>query len=460
MRKTLKIYFHRNRKYLRTKINSSVFTVSDAEYDLGPYYINMLESLDFPLTITFSLRRVKPSIERRMIKKIIAERKTEFETSINHKTGGKSTLKKHVEDAERILHELDSENSRIFDTSLCIKISSDHPVGLKERSDRLVETLGYLGMETTSEPHWLETRPFTSMQKLKGTKYLMNSKAISQIIPLYFTPRETTDGVFIGVDDLNEKPVFMNPFNENSHNILVIGETGSGKSFFVKLIMHRLLVNNVCTKFFVFDPLNEYPPSLFKGKASIVEITKHGEVLTQKQLNGYSGLENEENVMERKEIIIARFQAADDFTEEAMKSFLGIANSFMNSGDDRKMLIFDECHIITSIPSGFQGLSSMVRHSRHFNASIVNISQNVDDFLRKDLASIAYNSNRIFVFRTRSMRDEHRNILKLEDFDISPPETLLGGKSDSYSECIVSSGQDVKKLRVLSTTAEMVSLSG
>ena len=83
----------------------------------------------------------------------------------------------------------------------------------------------------------------------------------------------------------------------------------------------------------------------------------------------------------------------------------------------------------------------------------------MDDFLRPELASIAYNSNRIFVFRTRSMRSEHNNVLKLEDFDFAPVHSLLGGKTDSFSECVLSTGKDVKTIRILSTAEERRRLS-
>ncbi len=459
MKRALRINFRRMRNYIRTTRSTSTLILRDADYDLGAYYISMLESLDHPVTVTFSSRRIDPSLQRKMIKKIIAERKTELQTTINPKTGGKSTIRKQVEDAETILNELDAENSKLFDVSLCIKVSSDHPVDLKDRVERLSGMLSHMGMETENDPNWLSSKPLKPTQRLSGKKYLLDSRSLVQIIPLYFTPKTANEGVLIGVDDLNEKPVYLDPFSGNSHNMLIIGETGSGKSFFIKLMIHRLLKNKVCQRIFIFDPLNEYHASIFSEPASFIDLHDDGSMNFQNGSGEFADNELTRHVCENGHIVVVRPSFAGNFSEKAIESITRAANSFMSYGSERKMLIFDECHIITSTPSGFQALNSMVRHSRHFNASVVNLSQNVDDFLRSELASIAYNSNRIFIFRTRSLRDEHKPVLKLEDFDFSPPESLLGGRTDSFSECIVSTGKIARKLRVLSTSDEIKDLS-
>ena len=459
MKKTLKIDFRLKKKYFETNRNSTDGILYDADYEFGPYYINMIESLDFPVTLTFSIRKLNPNLQRKMIKKIIAERKTEFHTSINQKNGEKSTLMKQVEDAERILQELDAENSKLFNASMHIKITSDHPVELKDRFDRLSETLGYLGMEIKNDTGRLVSNRHYPLPIPKGGKYLLNSKSLSSIIPIYFTPKTLPKGILVGIDDINEKPVYIDPFIENSHNMLIIGETGSGKSFLVKLLIHRLMTKHVCEKFFIFDPLNEYPSKIFGGKAIFLYIDTEGKILPSIDHNGFWNDESKGNLSGDQGVVIVRPSDGVDFSERAITSMLELANQFMAAGNEKKMLVFDECHIITSMPAGFNALNSMVRHSRHYNASIVNISQNVDDFLRLELASIAYNSNRIFVFRTRSMRTEHNTVLKLEDFDFAPVHSLLGGKTDSFSECVLSSGKDVKKIRVLSTSEERRILS-
>ncbi len=459
MKKTLKINLKLRKKYIEANGNSTDGILYDADYEFGPYYISMIESLDFPVTLTFSIRKLNPNLQRKMIKKMIAERKTEFHTSINQKSGKKSTLMRQVEDAERILQELDAENSKLFNTSMHIKISSDHPVELKDRFDRLSETLGYLGMEIKNDPgRFVSNHPYF-LPLPKGEKYLLNSKSLSSIIPIYFTPKVMPQGILIGVDDINEKPVYIDPFIENSHNMLIIGETGSGKSFLVKLLIHRLITKHICEKFFIFDPLNEYSSRIFDDKAIFLYMDTEGKILPSSDHNNFGSDESKGNLSGDQDVVIVRPSDGIDFNERAITSMLKLANSFMTAGNDKKMLIFDECHIITSSPAGFNALNSMVRHSRHFNASITNVSQNVDDFLRPELASIAYNSNRIFVFRTRSMRSEHNNVLKLEDFDFAPVHSLLGGKTDSFSECVLSSGKDVKTIRILSTAEERRRLS-
>ena len=65
------------------------------------------------------------------------------------------------------------------------------------------------------------------------------SKLVS-FFPFLFESRGS--GIIIGNEYLTGNPVFFDPYPMSSHNILVMGETGSGKSFFSKILLTRMIV--------------------------------------------------------------------------------------------------------------------------------------------------------------------------------------------------------------------------
>jgi DNA helicase HerA-like ATPase len=114
-----------------------------------------------------------------------------------------------------------------------------------------------------------------------------------------------------------------------------------------------------------------------------------------------------------------------------------------------KVILMEECHIFLSSDKWRKALETMVRHSRHYNTIIMNVSQNVDDFLKTANASIALNSNHIFLFRTRKLGEADLLPLKLDGFDGIRPAALVGGSGFPYSECYHSDGKYCRKLRII-----------
>lgn len=55
---------------------------------------------------------------------------------------------------------------------------------------------------------------------------------------------ETPGGIFLGVNRLTGAPVIYDPWLRMNYNILIVGKSGSGKSYLSKMLLSRLTAKN------------------------------------------------------------------------------------------------------------------------------------------------------------------------------------------------------------------------
>lgn len=93
--------------------------------------------------------------------------------------------------------------------------------------------------------------------------------------PLTTTSFNDSSGIMMGVDIHTALPVFFDLFHKDSdrtsHNLSVIGSTGSGKSFVLKkLIANSINQNNV--KCFIFDCENEFKKQVERNNGEYIDL--------------------------------------------------------------------------------------------------------------------------------------------------------------------------------------------
>lgn len=438
------ISYRKHRNYIETEKFSADLLFTDSDYNSGPYYLTFLESMGIPLDIYTSIRKAGSGNPGKFLKSLIAERRAELRVAGTNSRNN-NFLKKQLSDLERMINLYEKEKATPMDLITIIRIYADHPATLTDRIQRIRTSLEKIGI-------WTEDLPSTSASLSRFLNagfqrkqaYLMSSVDVAHMIPLFREPYTGRSGILLGVDDLSERLHHYDPFRQNSHNILIIGETGSGKSYFAKLMVTRSINAGIVRTAIIFDPLNEYFCKYFNGRCSETHLEEF-EGITDVSVEG-----------KETDVIIVKARPEDIDDDGRLHRFLLKLNSDMmsNKPSEPRMIVIDECHIILRNNVNNKLLGSMVRHSRHFATSIVNVSQNTDDFINEKSGSVAFNSNRIFIFRTRNLRESHRKVLKLEGFSYEPPERLMGGNMHPYSECIVSDGEHCRKIRVISGTDE------
>lgn len=93
---------------------------------------------------------------------------------------------------------------------------------------------------------------------ISNEKTLMIGDAGATLFP-YFSPQYIEqDGIMMGISKKNHSPILVDPFSRNKgHNVLRVGDIGSGKSFASKLFVLRLAMHYSDIEFYIIDPMGD-----------------------------------------------------------------------------------------------------------------------------------------------------------------------------------------------------------
>jgi len=120
----------------------------------------------------------------------------------------------------------------------------------------LVEALGELKEERLETP----LKPFS----VASPVFRIGEEELGKLLKRNFSGRPMEKAVKVGKLLGSEADVFIDASEVLSKHLLVLGTTGSGKSYFTKLFLKRLLEAEPEVKVFVLDPHGEYSAVLKK----------------------------------------------------------------------------------------------------------------------------------------------------------------------------------------------------
>ena len=512
--------FWAGRNYFRIKNYETTYKTIDMTYSMGHSFESIIESFDFPVMAKFKLEPVERQKTERILAGLLSSRHAEMRFHYGKKSHLYEDLKRESGEVEFLSDRVRNQDNTMFYLDMAFSIMGRDPLELKENTYRFESAMNYLGIlnRRISNINERTLRSYFSLKKRRDNPYIIDSRSVSSILPVYSTP-PPGKGVLVGIDSVNEKPVIIDSFENESFNSVIVGETGSGKSFFTKIFLRRSIASGNAGKIFIVDPLNEYNTDMFgpgsveinfrKGDlldlslggsldtdtispmASIISGTIFGDDRMRKEIETHIEAVLRENPEEKTSGIIHRIWSKygmnsvgskglniidseswmrDDIRvvifktnileEETSESLLPelILSIFVYSvltPRTKKMLVIDEAHLALSNRNASGILSNLSRHSRHYMLSIISITQSLDDlFAHRDNKSLLANTSSIFVFRTRSMKEEYAKMLNLEGFGEPDFHSLLGGKTVDYSECFLIKRKRLIKLRVISTENE------
>ncbi|MGC8574246.1 MAG: ATP-binding protein, partial [Thermoplasmata archaeon] len=297
-------------------------------------------------------------------------------------------------------------------------------------------------------------------------------------IPVNYSYTVQDGGTFYGIDEITKAPVFLNRKKFPSSHELVLGMTGFGKSFFIKITMMREKISRgINVK--IIDPLGEYENvglSIGSKKIDLLNM----------EMNMFEKIEYlsiKENVDRALALFITLFDLNTEdkgiidtaltlmfendhsikFLQEFIKNnrpetyskisplFEGSLRKFVtgknpdlrgdviiNLGNIPKRLlsfymllsldlimrineeketnlIIDEAHYLMSEET-VTSLERYLRHARHNNISMILISQSANDFSKsKSTISIMENCSIHILFRHQNVNDEIINFYNLDE---------------------------------------------
>lgn len=223
---------------------------------------------DYPLRVgnawaynLFGIDRTRVVVNVRPIPKLDSERQidkslVEMENKMDktYKSSTQIELDTHMDTLRGLLSDLKNNNEQLFDVNMHITCEES----AKKEVRALIKQSGF----KYSEMFGRQVDAFISSSISKRDNIGESWRGIptttfSALFPFVSSELQDEKGFYLGY---NENPVFVDFFKRDSErvnsNMMIIGKSGSGKSYATKTLLANFGADNI--KVFILDPENEY----------------------------------------------------------------------------------------------------------------------------------------------------------------------------------------------------------
>ncbi|MBQ8468347.1 MAG: DUF87 domain-containing protein [Clostridia bacterium] len=203
--------------------------------------------------------------EKRLDKSIM-----EMEVQASKRARASVELEKetHLETLKELMAAIKQGNEVLFDTTIFITVEEEQKKLLKTQ---LMRT-GF----KRSELFGNQLQAFTNSNISKRSTFKkfergINSTSLAAMFPFVSDAVQDEKGFYLG---MNQEPVFLDFFKRDKErinsNMVVLGKSGSGKSFATKAILTNLASDN--SKIFILDPEREYDVLAHNLKGKVIDV--------------------------------------------------------------------------------------------------------------------------------------------------------------------------------------------
>ncbi|MGB9886302.1 MAG: VirB4 family type IV secretion system protein [Moorellales bacterium] len=169
-------------------------------------------------------------------------------------------LRKAMEDAEALRARVQSNEDGLYHVFIQIVVGADTLEDLETKSRMLEAVLGggaiHLRRAMFRQAEAFRTAAPLAVNLLPDTARNFNRGAATALFPFTTADLVHPRGVYLGLNEVSGAPVFFDAWNAPNYSICVFGEAGSGKSYLVKLLTGRGVIEGVRTV--IIDPDGEY----------------------------------------------------------------------------------------------------------------------------------------------------------------------------------------------------------
>lgn len=247
-------------------------------------------------------------------------------------------LSSHIETLSELLVLLQGDNETLFDTNTYVTIydyemsqramKPELPppaISFKKRIRRILAEESFKTTDLFAQQFEAYSSSCISAYDAFASRSRgIHSSSVAAVFPFVYSHLEDEGGVNLGTSD--NKPVFVNFFlrdrNRVNSNMVIIGKSGSGKSYATKTLLANLAAEN--SKIFVLDPENEYSTLARNLSGKLIDVGS----ATQGRLNPFqiiTGLSDDEQ--DDEEAAHVSFNTHLQFLEEFFRQILpGIDN--------------------------------------------------------------------------------------------------------------------------------------
>lgn len=236
----------------------TLFVVGYPRY-VSPNWLSSLIDFDHELDISMFIYPAASSDILSDLRRKIAEMEATISSQIEQGVDIDPKVKASLEDALALQEELAKGVERFFQFGLYISVSAPTLSELNETTKRLSATLS--GLLLLAKPATLQmeegfktTLPI-GQDKLYITRN-MDTTSLASTFPFTSSTLTQDKGVLYGINQQNGSLIVFDRFSLENANEVVLGKSGSGKSYLIKLEVMRQLMFE--TEVIIVDPEGEY----------------------------------------------------------------------------------------------------------------------------------------------------------------------------------------------------------
>ncbi len=240
-------------KYYRT-----LYVVGYPRY-VGANWLYPLITFDHPLYISMYIYPTESKNVLDDLKRKIAEMEATIEGDIKAGKVVDPTVQVALDDALALQAELAKGAERFFQFGLYVTIPADSLEELNEiakQVDSVLSSLLIIARQATLEMEegFKSTMPMF-YDKLEVWRN-MDTTSLAMTFPFATASLTKNEGILYGINEHDGSLIIFDRFTLENANSVILGKSGGGKSFFVKLESLRLLMMGVDV--IIIDPENEY----------------------------------------------------------------------------------------------------------------------------------------------------------------------------------------------------------
>lgn len=229
-------------------------------------------NLDFDLAMHIKPYPIEASIS--MLESEIKKQKTDlYALESEGKIIPQSLIQKH-QDTMALLNQIQQGREKMFDMSLYIDAKAQDKKELDKVTSRIKASMQSI-MITPKVPSYQMYPALRSSLPIGSDELRLarniTSSAAAACFPFAITSLEHhSEGILIGFNQINNIPIVVDPFALSNPNMLVLGTSGGGKSYCIKLLLMREFMEGVDVN--VIDPQAEYTDLVQQFDGKVVRI--------------------------------------------------------------------------------------------------------------------------------------------------------------------------------------------
>lgn len=234
-------------------------------------------NLDFDLSLHISPYKIDTTVK--LLENEIKKQKTDlYAMETEGKIVPQSLIQQH-QDTMALLQLIQEGTEKMFDMALYIDAKAYNKEDLDRISKQIRDTMNSI-MIIPKIPSYQMYQGLRSvlpvgLDELKVTRNITSSAAAA-CFPFAITSMEQhATGILIGFNEYNSIPIIVDPFELSNPNTLVLGTSGGGKSYAIKLLLMREFMEGVAIN--IIDPQAEYADLIRTFNGDIIRIAPDSE---------------------------------------------------------------------------------------------------------------------------------------------------------------------------------------